>query len=201
MSFDQAKRRRVYALRFSDQFPGLVIQCRKPGYLPFRKVAQAVLALGDDLSGRGMPGDALLEAWAPLLEAFQASIVRWNLLDDGRSVPVSRLLDQDWEFLVATGRAWYRDVVIRFEGADRPQGVDEPVDNSPEDYPVPAQHQDTQLPPTIGEPGTDEEWLTQFAMHEPPPEPDENGEGTEAEPVDVADTQEPGATGPLPHRE
>lgn len=172
MSFDQDKRRDVYVLRFDDTYPGLQVQCRKPGHRQLRQLTRAVLVLGDDLSGRGLPGETVLEAWDALFKALQASIMQWNLTDRGRAVPVSRLLDQDDEFLLDVARAWYARVVLH-----RPQPVDRPVDTqepgTPESQETPAEGEPVS---PWGGPGVDEEWLAQFPMHTNPGPPAEPGE-------------------------
>lgn len=166
MSFDQDKRRRTYGLRFDDDYPGLVVQCRKPGYRALRELTSAVLVLGDDLTGQGLSGATVLEAWDDLFSALERSVVQWNLTDSGQAVPLSQLLDQDWEFLLTVAKAWYREVVQRppeKRPQPRPQAGGN-LDEEPESGEAP-------LPPTIGEDGTDEEWLAQFKTVPPPPPP------------------------------
>lgn len=184
MSFDQSKRRSTFVLYFDEDFPGLEVHCRQPGYRPLRTLAQAVLALGDDLDGRGMSGDAKLEALEPLFSAFAQCVRRWNLVDEGRAVPLTELLDQDWQFLLVLARAWYRQVVPgqRPRAVDYAQAGDSSVDEQDgvTDVELPGEpgagDEDGSVPPSPwGEPGTDEEWLGQFAtktMPEHPEEPD-----------------------------
>lgn len=203
MSFDQDKRRKTYALSGFENYPGLTIHCREPGYRAMRELGAAVLVLGDDLTGAGLAGDALLDAFEPLFTALERSVIRWDLLDGGRTVPLSQLQDQDLEFLLEITRTWYERVV---QGR-HPQPVDNPGDNPLEDYSMPAAAgpvPDSPLPPTIGEDGTDEEWLAQFAAHTPPPgafddeddSTDEVGPATNEPPVpaDVA-AHEPDLSG------
>lgn len=165
MSFDQAQRRPTFVLHFDDDYPGLEVHCRRPGFRPLRTLAEAVLVLGDDLDGRGLSGDDKLTAFEPLFTAFAQCVRRWNLVDEGRAVPLAALLDQDWEFLHSLARTWYREVVPgqRPQVLDHPQPVDEPVDGpEPDDEPG-AHDQDGAVPPSPwGQPGTDEEWLGQF---------------------------------------
>lgn len=167
MSFDQDKRRRTYGLRFDDDYPGLVVQCRKPGYRALRELTSAVLVLGDDLTGQGLSGATVLEAWDDLFSALERSVVQWNLTDSGQAVPLSQLLDQDWEFLLTVAKAWYREVVQR-PPEKRPQPRPQAGDNLDDEEP---ESGETPLPPTIGEDGTDEEWLAQIRTVPIPPEP------------------------------
>jgi hypothetical protein len=171
MSFDQDKRLRTYALTDFEQYPGLTIHCREPGYRATKELGAAVLVLGDDLMGQGLAGDALLDAFEPLFTAMGRSITRWNLLDGGVTVPLSQLQDQDLEFLLDITRTWY-EVVVQ---GKRPQLVDNPVDDQLSASTEPLAGQDGSILPTVGEDGTDEEWLTQFASFPPlPVDPDTN---------------------------
>lgn len=165
MAYDQDRRRRVYPLRFRD-FGGLLVQTRKPGFVAFEKITAAVLVLGDDLEGPGLSVTARMPAWRSLFEAFADSLVSWDLTDRGHPVPatLAGVLSQDFKFLLALARTWYIVVVQHDENAETPaptpsdpQPVDEPVDN-----PAP------ELPPTIGAPGVDEEWLAQMAVQPMP---------------------------------
>lgn len=112
MAFDQGTRRRVFELDFKP-YPGLVVRCRKPGFTALLQLSDAVLELGDDLSGDGLTGVAKLAAWDKLFRAFAKSLVSWTLLDRGHAVPATRkgVLDQDIEFLLALVRTWYVVVV------------------------------------------------------------------------------------------
>lgn len=166
MAFDQDRRRRTYVLPFGDRtgLRGLEVAVRKPGFKALRKLASAVLVLGDDLEGPGVVGLDKLNAEADLFAALRTSVVSWNLVDRGRPVPIGDMLTQDRELLLTLARAWYRIVVSADESEteqpaadDDPQPVDEPVD-SPE----------LGLPPTIGAPGVDEEWLAQLPIQEMP---------------------------------
>lgn len=196
MSFDQSQRRPTFVLNFDEQFPGLEVHFRRPGYRPLKTLAGAVLVLGDDLEGRGLSGDAKLDAFEPLFTAMASCVRRWNLVDEGRAVPLTELLDQDWEFLLVLAKAWYREVVParrdRPRAVDYAQAVDSPVDN-PEAGPDPATEGlklgapgplDPSAPSSWGEPGTDEEWLGQFAMHDMPPEPERPAQVPDAPPLD-----------------
>lgn len=160
MSFDQDQRRRVYPLRFT-QYGGLVVRVRKPGWAAFERLTNAVLVLGDDLSGAGLAAVERMPAWRELFKAFADSLVAWDLTDRGRPVPATRkgVLAQDFHFLIALARTWYIVVVQNDDAAelatarkngnvDLPQNDPQPVDNQPED-------QDTG-------PEVDEEWLAQF---------------------------------------
>ena len=166
MAFDQDKRRRTYVLPFGDRtgLRGLEVAVRKPGFKALRRLASAVLVLGDDLEGPGVVGLDKLNAEADLFSALRSSVVSWNLVDRGRPVPVADMLTQDRELLLILARAWYRIVVQADESepeqpaeSNDPQPVDEPVDN-----PAP------ELPPTIGAPGVDEEWLAQLPVQKMP---------------------------------
>lgn len=165
MAFDQDGRRRTYVLPFGDRtgLRGLEIAVRKPGFRALRKLAAAVLVLGDDLEGPGVVGLDKLNAEADLFSALRSSVVSWNLVDRGRPVAVADMLTQDRELLLTLARAWYRIVVSADENAETPaptpsdpQPVDEPVDSS------------DALPPTIGAAGVDEEWLAQLPVQEMP---------------------------------
>jgi hypothetical protein len=150
MSFDQAKRRRTYVLRGFPDFPGLTVHCRKPGFRALRELGEAVLVLGEDLSGDGLSGDAKLAAWEPLFTALQRSVLRWDLIDEGRAVPVADLPDQDWEFLLTLTREWYRRVVLRIDDSEPPHGGNDPEPDVTKQ--------------ALGEPGIDEEWLSQLPV-------------------------------------
>lgn len=168
MSFDQGQRRRVYPLRFRD-FGGLVVQTRKPGWSAFRQLTSAVLVLGDDLDGWGLPASGKLDAWDDLFTAFADSVVSWDLTDRGRAVPATKrhVLAQDFEFLMALARTWYTVVVQHTEKAA-------PVEDAlPHDDPQPVDNTGPQV---------DEEWLSQFRTF---PIPDDL-RSPESEPAAVA---------------
>lgn len=112
MAFDQDSRRRVYELDFKP-YPGLVVRCRKPSFGALAKLTDAVLLLGDDLSGEQLPGTERIAAWRTLFRAFADSLTGWTLFDRDRAVPATRkgVLSQDLEFLLALTRTWYVVVV------------------------------------------------------------------------------------------
>lgn len=157
MSFDQDRRRRVYPLRFRE-FGGLTVRLRKPGWSATTKLTSAVLVLGDDLDGPGIPASGKVAAWTQLFEAFADSLVSWDLVDRGHAVPATRegVLAQDFTFLLALARTWYL-VVVPAEDVD-----DEPDDAVPD--------------PEVSEPAEpelDEEYLAQLgAKATVLPEPD-----------------------------
>lgn len=112
MAFDQGSRRRVYELDFRP-YPGLIVRCRKPSFGALDKLTDAVLTLGDDLSGEHLPGSTRIRAWRKLFRAFADSLVSWGLSDQGYAVPATRkgVLSQDHEFLLEVVRTWYMVVV------------------------------------------------------------------------------------------
>lgn len=159
MAFDQDKRRRTYVLPFGERtgLAGLEVATRKPGFKSLRKLASAVLVLGDDFEGPGVTALDKLEAEADLFTALRMSTVSWNLVDRQRPIPLADMLTQDRELLLTIARAWYRIVVQRDESSageevvdDDPQPVDGDVDNS-----VPV------IIPGL-DPDVDEEWLAQL---------------------------------------
>lgn len=161
MSFDQDRRRTVYPLRFRE-YGGLLVRLRKPGWSAMMKLTDAVLVLGDDLEGPGLPASGKVTAWTQLFEAFADSLIGWDLLDRGRAVPatVDGVLAQDFHFLLALARTWYVVVVQAEDRAVEPERQDEIEDL---DLPEPA------------EPELDEEYLAQLgarAVTLPAPELD-----------------------------
>jgi hypothetical protein len=138
MAFDQDSRRRTYELNFRP-YPGLIVRCRKPSFGALDKLTNAVLVLGDDLSGEHLPGSARIKAWRKLFRAFADSLVSWGLSDNGYAVPATRegVLSQDHEFLLEVVRTWYAVVV---------QHQNEPSRPAPrEDRPVVAEVEDDGL--------------------------------------------------------
>lgn len=194
MAFDQDKRRQTYVLPFGERtgLAGLEVATRKPGFKALRKLASAVLVLGDDFEGPGVTALDKLEAEADLFTALRMSTVSWNLVDRQRPIPLADMLTQDRELLLTIARAWYRIVVQRDELAadeetedelDDPQAVDDDVDNS-----VPV------IIPGL-DPDVDEEWLAQLPTQgmpdHLPPDPTEQPTAEEypeigTEPVDVS---------------
>lgn len=173
MGFDQDERRRVYDLRF-QQYGGLLVRVRKPGFSAFAQLTEAVLVLGDDLSGVGIAGTDKLAAWRDAFEAFAESLVSWDLTDRGRAVPVIRksVLKQDLPFLLALTRTWYAAVV------QRPDALD---DDTSSDGELPTDHSDVEWPgddpahSPEAEYAVDEEYLSQlFTQTLPIPEPAED---------------------------
>lgn len=188
MSFDQGKRRRTYALRFKT-YPGLEISFRQPGFLALDWLREATLSLGDDLGGDGLSGDALLDAWRPLFDAVADSVVKWNLTDNGRAVPVSRILNQDWPFLLDIARVWYFAVVQRTDGIIAPEKP--AASDSAADSPWPVQDADA---PDDEPFGVDEEYLAQIPTQTLPApvmaeSPADRGVALSLDP-DVAEAQE-----------
>lgn len=158
MSFDQDRRRKVYPLRFRE-YGGLLVQLRKPGWSAMLKLTDAVLMLGDDLEGPGLPASGKVAAWTQLFEAFADSLVSWDLLDRGHAVPATQdgVLSQDFHFLLALARTWYMVVVQASEQDDTPE------ETGQQDAPEPA------------EPEFDEEYLAQLGAKAtvlPEPVPD-----------------------------
>jgi hypothetical protein len=159
MSFDQDRRRTVYPLRFRE-YGGLLVRLRKPGWSAMLKLTEAVLVLGDDLEGPGLPASGKVAAWTQLFEAFADSLVGWDLLDRGRAVPATLdgVLGQDFHFLLALARTWYVVVVQAEDRTVEPEQEEEPV-----------------APPEPAEPEFDEEYLAQLgakAVTLPAPELD-----------------------------
>lgn len=195
MAYDQSKRRALYVLRFDEdtELAGLEVACRKPGYRATRLLQSAVLALGDDLTGTGLAGDALMAAWLPLFTALQRSVCRWNLIDNGRSVPVSGLLDQDIPFLLMLARTWYEQVVRHQPGIDESEEDDQKVpsgkttvdshaprpsafDNEFDGEPWRSGPGGSMVSPVTGAKGIDEEWLAQLPAREILPDAPEPGD-------------------------
>lgn len=169
MSFDQDRRRTVYPLRFRE-YGGLLVRLRKPGWSAMLKLTDAVLVLGDDLEGPGLPASGKVAAWTQLFEAFADSLVGWDLLDRGRAVPatVDGVLGQDFHFLLALARTWYVVVVQAEDRAAEPEH--EEPDTQFEDH----ADRDWDLPESA-EPELDEEYLAQLgarAVTLPAPELD-----------------------------
>jgi len=165
MAFDQDKRRRTYVLPFGERtgLAGLEVATRKPGFKALRKLASAVLVLGDDFEGPGITALDKLEAEADLFTALRMSTVSWNLVDRQRPIPLADMLTQDRELLLTIARAWYRIVVRHDESSsaeetegEDPQPVDDDVDN-----PVPV------IIPGL-DPDVDEEWLAQLPAQDMP---------------------------------
>lgn len=102
----------MYELNFKP-YPGLIVRCRKPSFGALDLLTEAVLDLGDDLSGELLPGRKRIKAWRTLFHAFADSLVSWTLFDRDRAVPATRdgVLAQDLEFLLAIVRTWYTVVV------------------------------------------------------------------------------------------
>lgn len=125
MGFDQDVRRRVFELKFKP-YPGLIVWCRKPGYAALAKLSDAVLSLGNDLTGTRLAGPDKLAWWGVLFKAFAKSLVAWNLTDGGRAVPATKraVLDQDAAFLLAVVRTWYMVVVPHQEQPDTEETLD-----------------------------------------------------------------------------
>lgn len=162
MGYDQNERRRTFELNIRP-YPGLTVRVRKPGFAALERLTSAVLVLGDDLEGAGLPAPDRLKAWGQLHRAFAASLVGWSLLDGVRPVPATTagVLAQDPGFLLELARTWYHAVVLR------PADVDAPAEADP----------DTADLPSVGdgEPRVDEEWLAQFPtipVPAPPAEPE-----------------------------
>jgi hypothetical protein len=127
VSFDQDRRRTVYPLRFRE-YGGLLVRLRKPGWSAMLKLTDAVLVLGDDLEGPGLPASGKITAWTQLFEAFADSLIGWDLLDRGHAVPatVDGVLAQDFHFLLALARTWYVVVIA----PDRDDADDVELDTS-----------------------------------------------------------------------
>lgn len=154
LMFDQARRRQVYDLAFKA-YPGLIVQCRRPSYGALLELAGAEETLGVGMAGDAVVGRARIEAFAPVVDAFAASLVSWTLVDQGVQVPATRagVYAQDYDFLVDVALTWYRRVVLRRE-RPRPAVDSAEVDDQP---PVPDPAGDledalTELPFTIGQP-------------------------------------------------
>lgn len=188
MGYDQNERRRTYELNIRP-YPGLTVRVRKPGFAALERLTSAVLVLGDDLEGAGLPAPDRLKAWGQLYRAFAASLVGWTLFDGVRPVPATAagVLAQDPGFLLELARTWYHAVVLRPADVDNTAGpstwdsnsAQQSQDHRPERVVSGANEAD--MPPEDdGEPRVDEEWLAQFptipvpapADSDPPAEPE-----------------------------
>lgn len=156
MSFDQDRRRTVYPLRFRE-YGGLLVRLRKPGWSAMLKLTDAVLVLGDDLEGPGLPASGKVAAWTQLFEAFADSLIGWDLLDRGRAVPatVDGVLAQDFHFLLALARTWYIVVVQAEDRAVEPESIHESDDRF-------TNHEPEEQFTSPEEPELDEEYLAQL---------------------------------------
>lgn len=127
MAFDQDNRRRVYELDFRP-YPGLIVRCRKPSFRALDALTEALLLLGDDLSGEQLPGSTRITAWRKLFRAFADSLISWTLFDRDRAVPATRkgVLSQDLEFLLDMARTWYAVVVQLQEQPTPPAPREDP---------------------------------------------------------------------------
>lgn len=141
MAFDQDSRRRVYELDFKP-YPGLIVRCRKPSFDALAELTDAVLLLGDDLSGELLPGAERIAAWRGLFRAFADSLVGWTLFDRDHAVPATRkgVLSQDLEFLLDIARTWYL-VVVQHQEQTAPQ---EPPREDPPAEPEVEEDDDTE---------------------------------------------------------
>lgn len=97
---------KVFPLDFKGGvLAGLEVDCKTGSVEQYESIA----ALAD------LPPGAADRVWRQLCEAFAASLVRWNLEDDGGApVPatLAGLLSQDIELIMAIVETWL-DVVLR----------------------------------------------------------------------------------------
>jgi hypothetical protein len=149
--FDQARRRQVYDLAFKA-YPGLIVQCRRPGYAALLDLAGAETVLGVGMAGDAVVGRARIEAFAPVVDAFASSLVAWTLADQGVQVPATRagVYAQDYDFLVDIALTWYQRVVLRRE-RPRPAAVEPATEETP-DPAADLEDALTEIPFTIGTP-------------------------------------------------
>lgn len=85
MGYDEAEAGTVWALDF-EQYPGLTVRMRRPGFAAERLLARADRVLADGAADRARK----MDAFAGIFTALADSMESWTLTRNGRPVPVTR---------------------------------------------------------------------------------------------------------------